>query len=88
MINVLTIAFDFDGKTYLAQAKIIKDNDGEQAYAIWIYSDGLNRIIPEGKIQYCPKKMAYTVSTHPLANKLLHCIDESVNAHLRLARLY
>ena len=84
-MNVLTIAFDFDGKTYLAQARILKDDDGSSTYAIQLFSDGLNRILPEGRIQYCPKKMSELKPANPKADKLIRSINEAMIAHLRIA---
>jgi hypothetical protein len=83
MIKAFTISFDFDGKTYLALARIRKDNSDEMFYNILFYDSYLARILPEELSLNCTDNDRL-INNHPLAGRLQSCIQESILAHLQL----
>jgi len=87
MIRAFTISFDFEGKTYLALASIKTVTDEDISYSIRLYSTSLYRIFPDGVLKYSNRGLESPGTfSHPLAQSLFHCINESVHAHLKLAR--
>ena len=87
MIRAFTISFEFEGKTYLALASIKTANADDTTYSIRIYSNSLHRIFPDGFLRYSDSGVESPVTfTHPLAQPLFHCINESVHEHLKLAQ--
>lgn len=86
MIRAFTISFDFEGKTYLALATIKKSENEDPCYSVRVYDHALSRVIPEGCLHYSDREVPKNLE-HPMAGRLLHCISESVAAHLRLAQV-
>ena len=88
MINGFTISFRFGGKTYLAFATIKEENNGESFYVVNIYDNALCRIINGDRIKYSQKEAEENPKfQNPNADRLFHCISDSVSAHLQSARL-
>ena len=83
MIRAFTISFDFRGRTYLALASMTT-SESDVSYFVRVYDDDLCRILPDGNLSYNKEKVIKNNSiTHPLANQLFQCIDDSVNCHIK-----
>ena len=88
MNRAFTIAFNFEGRTYLTMAAIkSSENTDENIYTIHIYDESLARIVPERNFSYSSKKPLCPSSLkHPLALKLFSCINEALEHHIEVSR--
>jgi hypothetical protein len=86
MVRMFTVSFDFEGKTYLALASLQDENEKTPAYRVRLFNQALYRIVPGGNLEINGRAtVAGQQLQHPLANVLVHSIQESVLAHLQAA---
>jgi hypothetical protein len=85
MTSAFTISFNFEGKTYLAFARV-KENDEGPFCVVNIYNNTLCRIIHGNSIEYSQKEADdRSKFQQTLADRLFHCISNSVSAHLKIS---
>jgi hypothetical protein len=87
MNRAFSISFDFDGRNYLALASVVQNETGV-SYAVRLYDDYLQRIIPEGNVRYNNTDGYQLLSfNHPAAGRLMACISQSISDHLSACRV-
>ena len=82
MIRAFTISFEFDGKTYLALTSV-DSTAQDTSFFVRLYDDPLYRIIPGGSIRFTERDSDTPGLTHPSARRLVDCISQSINDHLK-----
>ncbi|HEU0065147.1 MAG TPA: hypothetical protein VFQ58_08950 [Flavisolibacter sp.] len=89
MVKAFTVAFEFEGRTYLGLARIDKQkNVNEVSYFFKLFNSSLNNILPGGCLEYNNSEFRDISSfSHPHANHLARCINKSIQEYIKLSEV-